>query len=124
MRCGGQGVVDTKGAEVEFRRAIDCNSPRSDDAIANAHSNLGKLMYNHKNGIYDAENNYRRALEINPTHATARIGLGLVLMDGMNDDAGAETEFREVLKVNANDAFARKCLQRIENRKLRSEWRP
>ena len=80
-------------AEKEYRGAIRINPD-----FAEAHHNLGILLYNLKR-FEEAEKEYREAIRINPDFAEAHNNLGN-LLDNLKQFEEAEREYREAIRIN------------------------
>ena len=72
--------------------------------LSTTYSNLGNLFSDLKR-YNEAEIAYRKAIELNPAHATAYYNLGALLGDLKRTDE-AEATFRKAIELNPSDAAA------------------
>src|SRR5439155_26897729 len=61
-----------------------------DESLAEAHASLGWVLHRHMQDWTGAEKEYRRAIELNPSYATAHRFYGLFLRGIGQDSAGCD----------------------------------
>ncbi|HKA46321.1 MAG TPA: tetratricopeptide repeat protein [Burkholderiales bacterium] len=87
------GVIELEEGEHESAAARFEEAVRLKPEYVEALSNLGYVQFKHLNRSADGERNLRRAVQLQPRFAIARLNLGLLLQDrGRLDDALAAYE--------------------------------
>ncbi|MCS6884165.1 MAG: DUF4388 domain-containing protein [Acidobacteriota bacterium] len=76
---------------------------------------LGHVLSSHQKWQKEAEDLFKRVLQIDPNNAMAHVGLGQ-LYGKIGLSKRAETEFREALRLDPQNQIARKGLQSLERK--------
>ena len=92
---------DYKKAE-EFNRRIIKFTPH--DYMA--YDNLGLVLSNDKNRLFEAEKLIRKAIELNPQHANAYNNLGVLLSNFPERKGEEEENYRKAIKLDPNSPKA------------------
>ena len=97
---------DAERAKAAYRRAL-----LLDPGFADAHANLGRLLYD-QGALKDAARHFGEAYAKDPTHATAAYNLGVVFEDLGNPDAAIQA-YAEALAADERFAAAHFNLSRL-----------
>ena len=77
-----------------------------------AHNNLG-LIYANKNQTAEAEEEYKKELEINPNYDNAYYNLGLLYW-GQKREKEAIDKWKKILEINPNFQFPQQIIQILQ----------
>lgn len=98
MMAAGEYAVLPASEAVPKARAAAERALQLDDTVAEAHATLGFLKWSFDWNWQRAENEYKRAIELNPSYATAHQWFAIYLVEiGRSDDAVAEIRKAEAL---------------------------
>ena len=103
-----QNKGDLDGAEAEYLKAIEID-PQHTGALCN----LGFLLRTERNQQAEAEQLFRRMIQLEPDDPNAHNNLGETLK-AQGDAAGAKKAYERALSIAPHDEFALKALDELE----------
>lgn len=91
-----------------FRKALEINPENSD-------SHFGLALAYYRKGSADrlAEEEFLKAIDLDPEYLEARLYLGMLYADG-GEMTKASQQLREILKIDPNNERVRRLLEKIE----------
>jgi TolB-like protein/DNA-binding winged helix-turn-helix (wHTH) protein/Tfp pilus assembly protein PilF len=93
LALGGWYAVQERDEALSRARAAVSEALRQDEQLAEAHVSLGLLRQEYEWDWTNAEKEFRRAIELNPSYAEAHLQLAkLLLLVGRPDEAPVEVE--------------------------------
>jgi TolB-like protein/Tfp pilus assembly protein PilF len=98
MLMGNYGFLPVGEAAARAKQSAE-RALALDPDLADAHASLGLILASHDWDFADAEREFRRALELNPSHASARLWYGLLLLD-LNRVDQARAQFQRGLEAD------------------------
>ncbi len=95
-----KGLIYLKREQTDKARDCFIKALRYNQEQAQSYNNLGYIYLTYDQKFGKAEENFRRALKVNPDYTEARYNLGLTLMRAGEKDE-ARKEFRTIVAINS-----------------------